>query len=82
MSLLMTLAAVENDLKARRAVSDMGRVELEDKYFHVLEENFVSKILRAMGNTAWRTFLIFVPSSPLSPPPTTVAEEACQITGR
>lgn len=33
---------LDKDLRARQAVLEMGRVELEDKHLGLLEENFVS----------------------------------------
>lgn len=35
------LLCLESDLRARQALSDMGRIELEDKYLRLLEEMFV-----------------------------------------
>ena len=44
-TLICTLfAAKDKDLRARQAVLEMGRVELEDKHLGLVEENFVSTV--------------------------------------
>lgn len=41
--MLGTTSYLDKDLRARQAVLEMSRVDLEDKHLGLLEENFVSK---------------------------------------
>ena len=58
---------LESDLRARQALSDMGRIELEDKYLRLLEEMFVR-------STSYESGMFHNGSL-------TGIKEACQVTG-